>query len=334
VSSSTNLAGWVNKVGVWSQTERQDWFSDDSETVLHWRERPTGQHLELGIAETNLVGLLAELGTTWSRWGEPLLPIGVLYDPFVERALEPWSFGIYAGGQSILVGTPSGVTLAPEGGAHQSIKTASIGLEQPGCLSYEPAFAIDAQWTLLAAMSQLGKPDGRSAYFRLSTRPIDQSLADVPSDPAARERRRRHVVRGAFALKRDPAPHVTLVGMGSVIPEVLQAAQRLEELGFGADVICVTSPGLLFDALQARRGLSNAPTSILNAVFPAERARPMVTILDGHPHTLAFLAGIHGSTATHLGVTKFGQSGDLESVYRHHGLDSDTIVGTALDLVD
>ena len=104
VSSSTNLAGWVNKVGVWSQTEREDWFSDDSETVLHWRERPTGQHLELGIAETNLVGLLAELGTTWSRWGEPLLPIGVLYDPFVERALEPWSFGIYSGGQSILVG--------------------------------------------------------------------------------------------------------------------------------------------------------------------------------------------------------------------------------------
>jgi pyruvate dehydrogenase E1 component len=334
VSSSTNLAGWVNKVGVWSNTEREDWFSDDAETVLHWRERPAGQHVELGIAETNLVGLLAELGTTWSRWGQPLLPIGVLYDPFVERALEPWSFGIYAGGQSILVGTPSGVTLAPEGGAHQSIKTASIGLEQPGCVSYEPAFAMDAQWTLLAALSQLGRPDGSSAYFRLSTRPIDQSLAEVPSDPAARERRRRQVVGGAYALRRHSAPLVTLVGLGPVIPEVLRAAQRLGDLGFGADVVCVTSPGLLFEALQARRGLSNAPTSILNAVFPAERARPMVTVLDGHPHTLAFLAGIHGAPATHLGVTKFGQSGDLESVYRYNGLDTDTIVGAALDLVD
>jgi pyruvate dehydrogenase E1 component len=116
VSSSTNLGGWVNKVGVWAARERVDWFADDPETILHWRERPSGQHLELGIAETNLVGLLGELGATWSRWGEPLLPIGVLYDPFVERALEPWSFGIYAGGQSILVGTPSGVSLAPEGG--------------------------------------------------------------------------------------------------------------------------------------------------------------------------------------------------------------------------
>lgn len=101
VSTSTNLAGWLNKVGVWSTEERQDWFSDDAETVMHWREKPTGQHIELGIAEVNLVSLIGELGSTWSRWGQPLFPIGVLYDPFVERALEPWSYGIYAGGQPI-----------------------------------------------------------------------------------------------------------------------------------------------------------------------------------------------------------------------------------------
>ncbi|MGH8919594.1 MAG: pyruvate dehydrogenase, partial [Actinomycetes bacterium] len=198
VSSSTNLGGWVNKVGVWSAAERVDWFADDPETILHWRERPTGQHLELGIAETNLVGLLGELGATWSRWGQPLLPIGVLYDPFVERALEPWSFGIYAGGQSILVGTPSGVSLAPEGGAHQSISTPSVGLEQPGCISYDPAFAIDVEWTLLASLAKLGRPDGTSAYLRLSTRPVDQTLAAVPTDPAARDRRRKQVVGGAY----------------------------------------------------------------------------------------------------------------------------------------
>ena len=178
----TSAAG-STRSGVWSARERVDWFADDPETILHWRERPTGQHLELGIAETNLVGLLGELGATWSRWGQPLLPIGVLYDPFVERALEPWSFGIYAGGQSILVGTPSGVTLAPEGGAHQSITTPSVGLEQPGCVSYEPAFAIDVEWTLLASLARLGRPDGTSAYLRLSTRPVDQTLAAVPDRP-------------------------------------------------------------------------------------------------------------------------------------------------------
>jgi pyruvate dehydrogenase E1 component len=334
VSSSTNLGGWVNKVGVWSSAERADWFADDAETILHWRERPSGQHVELGIAEVNLVGLMGELGATWSRWSQPLLPIGVMYDPFVERALEPWSYGIYAGGQSILVGTPSGVTLAPEGGAHQSIKTPSIGLEQPGCVSYEPAFVLDTEWCLLAAMSRLGKPDGSSAYLRLSTRPVDQGLAAVPADPAARERRRRQVVAGAYALRRDAHPAVTLVAMGAVVTEALVAAERLAEQGFGADVICVTSPGLLFRALQSRRALDEAPSWVLDTVFPPGRAQPMVTVLDGHPHTLAFLTGVNGVRGSHLGVTAFGQSGDLESVYRHHGLDVDGIVGAALDLVD
>jgi pyruvate dehydrogenase E1 component len=334
VSSSTNLGGWVNKVGVWASAERADWFADDAETILHWREQPTGQHVELGIAETNLVGLMGELGATWNRWGQPLFPIGVMYDPFVERALEPWSFGMYAGGQSILVGTPSGVTLAPEGGAHQSIKTPSIGLEQPGCVTYEPAFVLDTEWCLLASLGRLGRPGGSSAYLRLSTRPTDQALAAVPTDPAARERRRRQVVAGAYALRRHPAPAVTLVTMGAVVPETLQAAERLAELGTGADVVCVTSPGLLFRALQSRRGLDDAESWILETVFPRERATPLVTVLDGHPHTLAFLTGVNVVPGTHLGVTAFGQSGDLDSVYRHHGLDADTIVGAALDLVD
>jgi pyruvate dehydrogenase E1 component len=334
VSSSTNLGGWVNKVGVWSHTERQDWFADDADTILHWRERPQGRHLELGIAETNLVGVIGELGTTWSRWGQPLLPIGVLYDPFVERALEPWSFGMYAGGQSILVGTPSGVTLAPEGGAHQSIKTPSIGLEQPGCVSYEPAFAIETEWTLLAAMAQLGKPGGSSAYLRLSTRPVDQSLAAVPDDPAARERRRRQVVAGAYARVRHERPAVTVCAMGALVPEALGAVERLAAQGIGADLVVVTSPDLLFRAVQSRRGRDEAPDWVLDAVFPAHRAAPMVTVLDGHPHTLTFLAGIHGVPAAHLGVSRFGQSGDLESVYRHHGIDTDSIVAAALDLTD
>jgi pyruvate dehydrogenase E1 component len=189
VASSTNLGGWINKTGVWSVRDRHDWFADDGQRVLRWAEGRTGQHLELGIAEVNL-GVAAELGATWSRWGERLIPIATLYDPFVTRALEPWSYGIYAGGQSILVGTPSGVTLAPEGGAHQSITTPSIGLEQPGCGAWEPAFAHDLEWCFLHAMNHVGIPGGTSAYFRLSTRAIDPALAALPDDPLLLERRR------------------------------------------------------------------------------------------------------------------------------------------------
>ncbi|MBY6410287.1 pyruvate dehydrogenase [Rhodococcus sp. BP-252] len=333
VSSTTNLGGWVNKVGVWSTAERHNWFADDAETIMHWREKPTGQHMELGIAETNLVGLMGELGATWSRWGQPLFPIGVMYDPFVERALEPWSYGIYAGGQSILVGTPSGVTLAAEGGAHQSIKTPSIGLEQPGCITYEPAFAIDVEWTLLASINRLGRPDGTSAYLRLSTRPVDQKLADVPADPAARERRRRQVVAGGYPLIRREGAVVTIAAMGATMTEALEAAQRLEQIGIIADVLCITSPGELHKALQARRGHGTAESWILDQLLPADRATPLVTVLDGHPHTLAFLATVNRVASTSLGVSNFGQVGSLDEVYKYHRIDTDSIVGAALDVV-
>ncbi|HTX07834.1 MAG TPA: pyruvate dehydrogenase [Solirubrobacteraceae bacterium] len=334
VASSTNLGGWINRSGVWNPGERIDWFADDTDTLVRWRESEHGQHIELGIAEVNLVGLLGELGATWSRDGQPLLPIGTIYDPFVARALEPWSFGIYAGGQSILVGTPSGITLAPEGGAHQSIITPSIGLEQPRCVAWEPAFLEDLGWILLRALSRLGRSHGESAYIRLSTRPVDQGLAAVPTDSRARESRRAAVLAGGYRLRAAAAPpRLTLTGMGAVMPQVLAAADELASDGIGVDVVCITSADLLHRALQARSGLRDGDDCILDDLFPRDRAAPIVSVLDGHPHTLSFLAAIHGSPITSLGVQDFGQSGDIEDLYRYYGIDSETIVGAALDVI-
>ncbi|HEX3803541.1 MAG TPA: pyruvate dehydrogenase [Solirubrobacteraceae bacterium] len=335
VASSTNLGGWINHVGIWHLGERTDWFADDSDTLVHWRESTLGQHIELGIAEGNLVGLLGELGATWSRDGLSLLPVGTLYDPFVNRALEPWSFGMYAGGQSILVGTPSGVTLAPEGGAHQSIITPSIGIEQPGCVAWEPAFGQDLEWTLLHALSRLGRPDGTSAYFRLTTRPIDQKLAALPSDPQLLEQRRLQALAGGYRVRKaGDAPVVTLVGVGAVMPEVLAAADALIGDGISCDVVCLTSADLIFRALQARQGLGPGDAEILLQLFPQARRTPLVTVIDGHPHTLSFLAAIHGTPVASLGVSDFGQSGDIDDLYRYFGIDTETIIGSAIDLLE
>ncbi|MEP6659254.1 MAG: pyruvate dehydrogenase [Acidimicrobiales bacterium] len=335
VASSTNLGSWINRVGIWNMQDRPDWFSDDAEMLIKWREGTAGQHIELGIAEGNLAGLLAELGATWSRWGQRLLPVGTIYDPFVTRALEQWSFGIYGGGQSILVGTPSGITLAPEGGAHQSIITPSIGVEQPQCIGWEPCFAQDLEWTMLHALAQLGKAGGTSAYFRLSTRPIDQSLAAIPTDAGQRERRRRHALAGGYSLRRSSGPpHITIVGMGAVMPEVLAAADQLEAAGLAIDVVCLTSANLVFRALQARQALTSGSHRILDVLLPTARRSPIVTVLDGHPHTLSFLAGVTGARIANLGVSDFGQVGDIGDLYRHYGIDTDTIVGAAWDLID
>lgn len=334
VASSTNLGGWINKTGVWSVKERHDWFADDRERVLRWSESESGQHIELGIAEVNLVGLLGELGTTWSRWGQRLVPVATIYDPFVSRALEPWSYGIYAGGQSILVGTPSGVTLAPEGGAHQSITTPSIGLEQPGCVAWEPAFPQDLEWTFLHAASQVGIPGGTSAYFRLSTRPLDPELAALPEDPVLLERRRRQVVAGGYRLTSHPAAQdeVTLVGVGALMPEVIEAARVLAERGVTAGVVCLTSPDLVFRSFQQRGDRTGGAGTIVDELFPAHAPAPILTVQDGHPHTLAFLAAVRGDRIRCLGVTDFGQSSDLADAYALHGIDVASLVDAALSL--
>jgi pyruvate dehydrogenase E1 component len=144
---------------------------------------------------------------------------------------------------------------------------------------------------------------------------------------------RRQVVAGAYCLRRTERPQVTVAALGAMVPEAIAAAERLQVAGVAADVVCVTSPGLLFTALLAREGRLDAPSWILDQAFPASRATPLVTVLDGHPHTLTFLATIHNVPSASLGVTRFGQSGSLEDVYRYHGIDADSIVRAALDVL-
>src|SRR4051794_30775766 len=323
VGTSTNLGGWINRQGIWALGDRIDWFADDTDTLVRWRETDHGRHIELGIAEVNLVGLLGELGATWRQDGQPLLPVGTIYDPFVARALEPWSFGVYAGGQSILVGTPSGVTLGPEGGAHQSVITPSIGIEQPGCVAWEPAFGQDLEWALLHALSRLGRQDGAAAYFRLSTRPIDQALQCGT---------REEVLAGGYRLRAADAPGVVIAVMGALVPEAIAAADVLaEEAGAAVEVVCITSADLLFRSFQARSGLAEGDPAVVERLF-GHRA-PIVTLLDGHPHTLAFLGALAPAIAC-LGVQQFGQSGDIGELYEHHQIDAESVVGAALDLLD
>ncbi|MBM4421113.1 MAG: hypothetical protein FJ034_05945 [Chloroflexi bacterium] len=225
------------------------------------------------------------------------------------------------------------MTLAPEGGAHHSITTPSIGLEQPGCIAWEPAFAQDLEWCLLHALSLLGRARGTSSYFRLSTRPIDQSLAAIPLDATEREERRRGVILGGYRIRTAVGrPRLTLVGSGAIMPEVLAAANEVAA-EHPVDVVCLTSTDLVFRAWRSRQGLGRGDTWILDDLFPAERATPIVSVIDGHPHTLAFLGAVHGVRMACLGVDDFGQSGDVQDLYQQFGIDAETIVGAALDLL-
>ncbi len=328
VAITTHLAGWINRKGVYFPEIRTDPFGDTTQ-ALGWKESPAGRHIELGIAEHNLFLLLGALGVTAELSGVTLLPIGTLYDPFVPRGLDALYHALYAGARFVVAATPSGISLAPEGGAHQSVITPGIGVALPSLAYFEPAFAQEVEWILLDALRAIAGRQGDSLYLRLSTRPVDQRLAP-PADPA----QRASVLRGGYRLsdartapgyRVDRAVH--LFAAGVMVPEALAAADSLREVDVFANVLVVTSPDRLYRGLRA-------PRPYLETLVSAdEEDVPVVSVQDGHSHALAFIGGALGVPQLALGVDDFGQSGARVDLYRHYGIDAPAIVAAARTLL-
>lgn len=351
VATSTNLAGFINRAGVFAPEEQRSW-SDDP--VLRWRPGPKGQHLELGISEMNLFLLLGQLGLAWDLSGQPLLPIGTVYDPFVLRGLDAFIYSVYSGSRFVVAGTPSGVTLAPEGGAHQSTITPSVGLEQPGVTFIEPAYATALDWLLCDALKQVAHGPATQAtaapaedgayYFRLTTRPLDQAPFEAARARVGDAVLRRQVLAGAYVLRDTAAerpelregtpPRVTLAASGAVLPEVLLAADELADEGIAASVVDVTSVDRLYRAWQRtlRQGVRTAtPPSIPGVLRTAFDGRsPIVTVHDAASHTMAWFGSAFAVPSVPLGVDDFGQSGSVAELYELHDLLPGSIVNAAL----
>jgi pyruvate dehydrogenase E1 component len=323
VTVSTNLGGWVNRRGVFDRRERADVFRDEKViSAQRWQMSPKGQHIELGIAEHNLFLLLAALGLSAPLFGARLLPIGTLYDPFINRGLDALNYACYQDARFMVVATPSGLTLAPEGGAHQSIGTPLIGLAQSGLSAFEPAFVDELAVLMLWSFAHLQEPDGGSVYLRLSTRPLEQPRR--PIDDLAAD-----IVAGGYWL-RPPAPgaELAIVYCGAVAPEALAAHAALLEDIPGAGLLAITSADRLHDDWLAgpRRG---ARSHIAELLAPLATDAALITIIDGHPATLSWLGAVAPHRTYPLGVGHFGQSGDIPDLYRVYGLDADAILDAA-----
>jgi pyruvate dehydrogenase E1 component len=345
VATSTHLAGWINKVGVFAPESSQD-FEEGTPRMLRWLPGPEGRHIELGISEMNLFMAIGQFGLSYELTGQHLLPIGTVYDPFVCRGLDALIYGVYSASKMIFAGTPSGVSLSPEGGAHQSIVTPSLGVELPGLDFYEPAFAREVEWAVLEALRQCcDREHGRSTYLRLSTKPIDQKLMDEALTRLGEEEVRRQTLLGGYRIvdRRTAAPDlpardtVQIAAGGIMAPEAIAAARRLHEEGVAANVINVTSAQRLFQTLRNARDhqLADARRALnlehLATLFPAdERRAPIVTIQDGASHGLAFLGSVYGAPTVPLGVDVWGQSGSRAALYEYAGIDADQIVNAAM----
>ena len=344
VTVSTNLGGWINRRGLFAHEALRDTFkSERIPSTFNWDFSPQGQHLELGIAEMNLFIALSALGLSHSLHGERLLPIGTVYDPFICRGLDALNYACYQDARFIIAGTPSGITLAPEGGAHQSISTPLIGMAQPGLAAFEPAF-VDELATIMAwsfaylqndAKADLPPDDlladarGGAVYLRLSTRPVDQPQRVITPDL------RQAIVDGGYWMRR-PGPNCQLVVAytGAVAPEAIQAVGRLGETHRDIGLLAVTSADRLkagwMAANRTREAGDRTARSHIETLFadlPSHCA--LVTVLDGHPTTLSWLGSVRGQKLRPLGVEQFGQTGSIADLYRANGIDAAAIIRAA-----
>jgi pyruvate dehydrogenase E1 component len=287
--------------------------------------------------------VLSALGLSHVINGERLLPIGTLYDPFIARGLDALNYACYQDARFILVATPSGITLAPEGGAHQSIAEPLIGMAQDGLAAFEPAFVDELAVILAFALDYIQREGGAepsernwlrdetggSVYLRLSTRPIEQIKRNMT--PALRQ----SIVDGAYWL-RAPGPNCQLVVAytGAVAPEAIQAVGLMAEDRRDIGLLAISSADRLnagwAAACRAReRGLIHARSHIERLFAGLPRHCGIVTVLDGHPATLAWLGAVSGHCVRPLGVEHFGQTGSIDELYRHYGIDASAIIAAA-----
>jgi len=341
VTGTTNLGPWVNRRKLFARKAQADAFIEHRiPSTAKWEFTPDGQHIELGIAEMNLFLLLGAAGLSHSLFGKRLIPIGTLYDPFVMRGLDALNYACYQDARFMVVGTPSGVTLAPEGGAHQSIGTPLIGISQDGLAAFEPAFADELAIIMGWAFDYLqrdgsGDPDertwlrdetGGSVYLRLSTNPVEQ-----PGQRPDTEWR-QGAIDGAYWLRR-PGPNceVVIAYQGAIAPEAIRAAGALAEHRRDVGVLAVTSADRLnagwTAAQRARaRGQGTAASHAERLMQGLPPHCRLVTVIDGHPATLSWLGSVAGHRTIPLGVEHFGQTGTIGDLYRHFGIDAESIL--------
>ena len=343
VAVSTNLGGWIQKVGIYSYENRPDYFADSHIPVaLKWKQSPHGQHLELGISENNLFLLLGALGVAGDLFGERLIPIGTLYDTFISRGLDALHYAIYNGAKFIVVGTPSGISLGPEGGLHQSLLPPSFGIGSPLITYYEPCFAKEVEWILLEGIRRIvEEPEAESLFLRLSTVPQPQELFASVHDPDLK----RKVLRGGYRLvdyscRPGYVPGTNVVNLftcGAMLPTAVEASRDLAGDDLFVNIINVTSPDLLHrgwvGAGRLRMNGRAASHHLEELIPPAERHCPLVTVMDGHPHALSFLGSVFGARTVALGVDQYGQSGTRQDLYDHYQIGLKAMVQAAIEAI-
>jgi pyruvate dehydrogenase E1 component len=278
-SRTFGMEGLFRQIGIYSPYG-QLYKPQDAEQLMYYREDKTGQFLQEGITEAGAFSSWIAAATSYSTHDQPMIPFFIFYSMFGFQRVGDlaWAAGDMRSRGFLIGGTSGRTTLNGEGLQHEDGHSHVFASFIPNCVSYDPAYSYELATIVRDGLRRMIH-EQEDVYYYITV--MNENYAH-PAMPAGAE---EGILRGMYLLREGAgaasAPRVQLLGSGTILREVVAAADLLaEDFGVAADVWSVTS----FNELR-RDGLAVERENLLHP--EAERKRSYVeSALAGRPGPL------------------------------------------------
>ena len=326
------MEGLFRQIGIYSSVG-QLYTPQDADQLMSYREDQQGQMLEEGINEAGSVCSWIAAATSYVNHGVPMVPFYIFYSMFGFQRVGDfiWAAGDMRARGFLLGATAGRTTLAGEGLQHQDGHSQLLATTVPNCRAYDPTYAYELAVIIQDGLRRM-YVDGEGVFYYLSV--MNENYAQ-PALPAGVE---SGIVSGGYRLRAGGKGKVrsTLLGSGTILREVLAAAELLEtQFRIPVDVYSITS----FSELR-REALDCERWNLLHPADPprvpyvqtllAEQSAPIVAATD-YIRTVPdqIRQWLPGAYVT-LGTDGFGRSDARAPLRRHFEVDRNFIALAAL----
>jgi pyruvate dehydrogenase E1 component len=326
------MEGMFRQIGIYSSVG-QLYTPQDADQLMFYREDKQGQILEEGINEAGSLCSWIAAATAYANHGVSMIPFYIYYSMFGFQRVGDF---IWAAGDSqargfLVGGTAGRTTLAGEGLQHQDGHSQLVATTVPNCVAYDPAYAYELAVIVQDGLRRMYQ-EQESVFYYITV--MNENYAH-PAMPAGAE---QGILSGMYLLKTGGRGkvRVTLFGSGTILREVLSAAELLES-GYGvpADVYSVTSfSELRRSALAVQRwnmlhpGEPRKQTYIEQIL--AEREGPFIAATDYMKTVADQIRQWVPGPYTVLGTDGFGRSDSRAELRRFFEVDRHYVVVAAL----
>jgi pyruvate dehydrogenase E1 component len=326
------MEGLFRQIGIYSSVG-QLYTPQDAEQLMSYKEDKKGQMLEEGINEAGAICSWIAAGTAYANHAQSMVPFYIYYSMFGFQRVGDfiWAAGDIQARGFLLGATAGRTTLAGEGLQHQDGHSQIVATTVPNCRAYDPAYAYELAVIIHDGMQRM-YVEHQNIFYYISV--MNENYLQ-PAMPAGAE---AGILKGAYLLKEGAKGKLrtTLLGSGTILREVLAAAEMLEkDYKVAADVFSVTSfSELRREALEVERHNLLKPGVAAQVPYVQQlfkgRDTPIVAATDNMRLVPDQIRQWIGTRYVTLGTDGFGRSDGRAALRSHFEVDRRFIVLAAL----